>query len=47
LIATEAGALVVLPPVDEEGGLVVVAAPGIAAELTEALDQAGGLRPLG
>ena len=47
LIATEAGALVVLPPVDEEGGLVVAAAPGVAAALIDALDRAGGLRPLG
>jgi myo-inositol-1(or 4)-monophosphatase len=47
LVATEAGALVVLPSVDEEGGLVVAAAPGIAGALIEALDRAGGLRPLG
>jgi myo-inositol-1(or 4)-monophosphatase len=46
LIATEAGALVVLPPVDEEGGLVVAAAPGVAAALIDALDQAGGRGPL-
>jgi myo-inositol-1(or 4)-monophosphatase len=47
LVAAEAGAQVVLPPVDEEGGLAVVAAPGIMAALIEALDQAGGLRALG
>jgi myo-inositol-1(or 4)-monophosphatase len=46
LIAAEAGALVELPPVDEEGGLAVAAAPGIAAALSEALERAGGLRPL-
>jgi myo-inositol-1(or 4)-monophosphatase len=46
LVATEAGALVVLPSVDEEGGLVVAAAPGIAGALIDALDRAGGLRPL-
>jgi myo-inositol-1(or 4)-monophosphatase len=47
LIASEAGALAVLPPVDEEGGVAVVAAPGVAAALIEALDQAGGLQALG
>lgn len=47
LIATEAGARVVLPPVDEEGGLVAAAGPGIAGALIDALDRAGGLRPLG
>ncbi|EHB50215.1 Inositol-phosphate phosphatase [Mycolicibacterium rhodesiae JS60] len=46
LIAAEAGALVELPPVDEEGGLAMAAAPGIAAALSEALERAGGLRPL-
>ena len=46
LVATEAGALVVLPSPDEEGGLVVAAAPGIAAALIDALDRVGGLRPL-
>ncbi|OYN82799.1 inositol monophosphatase family protein [Mycolicibacterium sphagni] len=49
LVATEAGALVVLPGVDgsgEDGGLTLAAAPGIAAALMDALDRAGGLRPL-
>jgi myo-inositol-1(or 4)-monophosphatase len=31
---------------DGEGGLLVAAAPGIAAQLIEALDRFGGLRPL-
>jgi myo-inositol-1(or 4)-monophosphatase len=47
LVAAEAGALVVLPPVDQEGGLLAAAAPGIAGALIDALDRAGGLRPLG
>lgn len=47
LIASEAGALVVLPSVDDAGGLLVAAAPGVAGELIDALDRAGGLRPLG
>ncbi|BBY60232.1 inositol-1-monophosphatase [Mycolicibacterium sarraceniae] len=47
LIAAEAGAVAVLPPVEDEGGLAVAAAPGIAAALIDALDRAGGLRPLG
>lgn len=49
LIATEAGALVVLPqPGDDEerAGLLVAAAPGIAAQLLDALDRFGGLQPL-
>jgi myo-inositol-1(or 4)-monophosphatase len=49
LVATEAGALVVLPSndsPDEEGALVLAAAPGIAAALIDALGKAGGLRPL-
>jgi myo-inositol-1(or 4)-monophosphatase len=49
LVATEAGALVVLTGVDgsgEDGGLTLAAAPGIAAALMDALDRAGGLRPL-
>nr|WP_183519223.1 inositol monophosphatase family protein [Mycolicibacterium sp. BK634] len=46
LIATEAGARVVLPSADEEGALMVAAAPGIAAALIDALDRAGGLRSL-
>ncbi|AKK27272.1 inositol monophosphatase family protein [Mycobacterium sp. EPa45] len=46
LIAREAGAVVALPAPDEDGGLLVAAAPGIAAELTGALERLGGLRPL-
>ena len=47
LVATEAGALVRLPGAgDGEAGLLVAAAPGIAAQLIEALDRLGGLRPL-
>ena len=49
LIATEAGAVLVLPePADEEvrAGLLVAAAPGIAAQLLDALDRCGGLAPL-
>ena len=47
LVATEAGAQVRLPGAgDGEGGLLVAAAPGIAAQLIEALDRFGGLRPL-
>jgi myo-inositol-1(or 4)-monophosphatase len=45
LVATEAGAKVRLPG-DGEGGLLVAAAPGIEAQLIEALDRFGGLRPL-
>jgi myo-inositol-1(or 4)-monophosphatase len=46
LIAEEAGAVVLLPPVDgpaEEGGLIVAAAPGIAADLDAVLRRAGAL----
>ncbi|KAA0112117.1 inositol monophosphatase family protein [Mycolicibacterium sp. P1-5] len=46
LIATEAGAVVALPAPDQDGGLLMAAAPGIADELTGALDRLGGLRPL-
>ena len=47
VIAAEAGALLVLPSVDDEGApLMVAAAPGIAAALIGALDEAGGLRSL-
>jgi len=46
LIATEAGAVVALPEPDQDGGLLVASAPGIAAALTGALEQFGGLRPL-
>jgi myo-inositol-1(or 4)-monophosphatase len=49
LVATEAGALVVLPAADgsgEDGALMLAAAPGITAALIDALDRAGGLRPL-
>jgi myo-inositol-1(or 4)-monophosphatase len=41
LIAEEAGAVMVLPPVDDGGSLIVAAAPGIAAEFDRALDRAG------
>jgi myo-inositol-1(or 4)-monophosphatase len=47
LVAAESGALVRLPGAgDGEGGLLVAAAPGVAAQLIEALDRLGGLRPL-
>ncbi|MCV7348365.1 inositol monophosphatase family protein [Mycolicibacterium rhodesiae] len=46
LIAAEAGAVVALPQPDEDGALLVVAAPGIASALTDALAGFGGLRPL-
>lgn len=47
LIAAEAGALVLLPGADGDGApLLVAAAPGIAGQLTAALDRHGGLRPL-
>ena len=47
LIATEAGAVVLLPWDDGNGApLLLAAAPGIAAPLTAALDRHGGLRPL-
>lgn len=47
LIAAEAGAVVVLPGVDDEGaGLLLAAAPGVAGHLIEALDRLGGLRPI-
>ncbi|MGH3644289.1 MAG: inositol monophosphatase family protein [Myxococcota bacterium] len=41
LIAEEAGAVMVLPPVDDGGSLIVAAAPGVAAEFDRALDRAG------
>jgi myo-inositol-1(or 4)-monophosphatase len=47
LIAAEAGAVVVLPGADDPGaGLTLAAAPGVAAQLIEALDRCAGLRPL-
>lgn len=49
LIAVEAGALVVLPePAGPGGGgeLLVAAAPGVAAQLIDALDRFSGLRPI-
>lgn len=47
LIAAEAGAVVVLPAADGPGAdLLVAAAPGVAAQLIEALDRSGGLEPL-
>jgi myo-inositol-1(or 4)-monophosphatase len=41
LIAEEAGAVMLLPPVDAGSSLIVAAAPGIAAEFDEALRRAG------
>lgn len=47
LVATEAGALVRLPDGDDDqAGLLVAAAPGVATQLIEALDRFEGLRPL-
>lgn len=47
LIAAEAGAVVRLPGVDEDGAaLLVAAAPGISAQLTATLERHGGLDPL-
>lgn len=47
LIAAEAGAVVILPAQSDSGaGLVLAAAPGVAAELVAALDRFGGLGPL-
>ena len=47
LIAAEAGAVVLLPWDDGNGApLLLAAAPGIAAQLTAALDRHGGLSPL-
>jgi myo-inositol-1(or 4)-monophosphatase len=47
LIAAEAGAVVLLPGADGPGaGLTLAAAPGVAAQLIEALDRCSGLRPL-
>ena len=45
LIAAEAGARVLLPPI--EAGVVVAAAPGIADELLAALRRFNGLEPIG
>lgn len=47
LIASEAGAVVVLPGADVPGaGLLLAAAPGVAGQLIEALDRYSGLQPL-
>ena len=43
LIAAEAGASLRLPPADEGAGLIVAAAPGIAAALADALRHSGAL----
>ena len=46
LVAAEAGAALRLPPADGTvggAGLVVAAAPGIAAALTDALSRSGAL----
>jgi myo-inositol-1(or 4)-monophosphatase len=41
LIAEEAGAVMLLPPVDAGASLIVAAAPGIAAQFDDALRRAG------
>ena len=47
LIAAEAGAVVVLPGAEDPGaGLTLAAAPGVAAQVMEALDAVGGLASL-
>ncbi|BBZ34160.1 inositol monophosphatase family protein [Mycolicibacterium confluentis] len=46
LIAAEAGARVLLPDPGQPAGLVMVSAPGIADQLTAALERLGGLAPL-
>ncbi|MCX6482913.1 MAG: inositol monophosphatase family protein [Mycobacterium sp.] len=49
LVAAEAGAVLLLPDPDEsgiQGSLVVVAAPGVATQLIDALVRFDGLRPL-
>jgi myo-inositol-1(or 4)-monophosphatase len=43
LIAAEAGAVVRLPPVDTEPGLIVASGPAIAGALTDALRRSGAL----
>jgi myo-inositol-1(or 4)-monophosphatase len=43
LIASEAGAVLRLPPADGAAGLIVAAAPAVADALTEALRSAGAL----
>jgi myo-inositol-1(or 4)-monophosphatase len=43
LIAEEAGAVMLLPPVDEGSSLIVAAAPGIAEQFDAALRSAGAL----
>jgi hypothetical protein len=47
LIAAEAGAVVVLPGAEDPGaGLLLAAAPGVAAQAMEALRAVGGWTPL-
>lgn len=47
LIASEAGARVILPPTrTPDAGLVIAAAPGIADELLVALQECGGFEPI-
>jgi myo-inositol-1(or 4)-monophosphatase len=47
LIAAEAGAVVVLPGAEGPGaGLLLAAAPGVAAQVMEALRGVGGVAPL-
>ncbi|MCV7423260.1 inositol monophosphatase [Mycobacterium yunnanensis] len=45
LIAAEAGATMILPPVEDagEGGLIVAAAPGVAQQFEDALRGAGAM----
>ena len=47
LIAAEAGASIVLPGPDETAGLMVAAAPGVAAAFRSALELAGAVVDLG
>ena len=46
LIAAEAGAVLTLPDPDQPGALLIAAAPGVAGQLSVALDRAGGLQPI-
>jgi len=49
LIAAEAGAVLLLPEPDDPGtagALLVVAAPGVAAQLIDVLERFDGLRPM-
>lgn len=46
LIAAEAGAVVTLPDLSEDGALLTASAPGVAEQLRDALDHLNGLGPL-